>query len=189
MSAPSSIKLLKLGASNSHFSTGRLSTVVRSVTSKFGSQNGHAAVNRAVCRSDQYTNRPADRQPNDEQNATQTDREASEQLATCGSAVSSIDFLSTNFASLPHSPVHDQPATNRPARARSATMGSSSSKCAKITDQSAACPANQAGWLSAHCHSNLPPQLNQPFLHHSCSMINLTDCACCHSSFSHHDGE
>ena len=205
MSAPSSIKLLKLSASNSHLSSGRLSTAAQSLTGRLRQEVGHAAANRATCLAaigrdanpagDQYTNQPADRQHR--QNARLTGEAfASEQLAVASrarssSAASSIDSLSADFASLSQQPPTAS-SDPRPtdARPRSATMGSSSSKCTKITDPPAACQANQTGWLGAHCHTgNLPPQLNQPFMHHACSVISLADCACCHSSFGHHDGE
>lgn len=214
MSVPSSIKLLKLGNSSSHLSSGRLSTAVtHSVTSKLRQDASQAATVRAVSRpasgSDQYTNPLGDRQH--KQNAVRPTGEhaafASEQLATANRArssspVSSIHSSSASFASLasyrqPTSYLLTSSSDRRLADARplSSIMGSSSSKCTKITDPPSACAANQnAGWLSGHClhgHNNnhLPPQLNQPFLHHSSSMINLADCVCCQSAFSHHDGE
>lgn len=193
MSLPSSIKLLKLSTSNSHLNSRRLSSIVNLTSNRlnheFNKSNKNQKTNIQptnsttndydLCKQDGQANTDYESKKfnliNDksrsssvssiylfENLSTKLSKESTDQQTNC----SSFSSISSN----------DQPSK----------MGSSSSKCTKITDQPLAYSNN--GWIN--CHQNNLPQLNQPYLHHSCSMINLADCACCHHSFAHsHDGK
>lgn len=191
MSLPSSIKLLKLSSSQSHINSRRLSIVVN-LASKLSDSNG----NRAKHLDNSILNEQFDQFK--EQNVQQIAKckNANECSLDTKSSLSSTNLLSSKLNSSNLSTKTDALSSRsidsiNTLDLESSRMGSSSSKCTKITDNQPANHSSTNGWISAHnfCH-NLTPQLNQPYLHHSCSMINLADCVCCHSYLQHHhDGK
>lgn len=180
---PSSIKLLKIGTSNSHIKSSRLSTVVNLTASKLNSRESKTANNQTVNSAESTVNRSEQHKQNAGQSDDHSSEFASDHLVSSSPVSSSINLLSNLSKST--SNVHRTRSNDLVSQL---TMGSSSSKCSKITDQTNSCTN---GWVNVHC-PNLPPQLNQPYLHHSCSMINLTaasDCLCCNPYVHHNDGK
>ena len=165
MSVPNSIKLLKLSTcSNSHIKSRRLSAVVVNLTAnKFNQAKSNDQLKNL--KNKQYTN-----------------EQYKEDVQKADGDLKLIKLTKEQNKFSPiESPTASFLANQNLSSSNDLKMGSSNSKCTKITDQPSNCSNN--GWQNAkHSYqNNLPPQLNQPYLHHSCSMINLTDCVCCHS--------
>lgn len=188
MSLPSSIKLFKLSNNaSSHINSRRLS-IVANLTNKLNRNqvelNNSTATTTNIKQTDYQNEFPLvqnDEKYKQQQNVQQINLIKNNNNLEKSSSNSSINLLSSIKLS--------NDIRSNTIDIYNLIMGSSNSKCTNYTDKQ---PTNQYlnnGWMnSQNCHLS-PPQLNQPYLHHACSMINLSasDYVCCHSCV-HHDG-